>query len=144
MRNVSAIATIALASSLVLLVSGCDRGPEERTAGEAMDESAATERTETEQLGDTLQRDADQAGDTMEQRADQAGQAIEDATITAEIKTRFLADDTLKGLEINVDTEQGVVTLSGSVQSETAKDRATQIAQSVDDVVNVNNQLTVQ
>lgn len=133
MKNVSSIAAIALASSLALLATGCDRKPADQTAGEKMDEAAADSRGAVSGMGDT-----------MERKADQAGQAIDDASITAAIKGKYLVDDTLKGLDISVDTEQGVVTLTGPVQSDTAKELATQIAQGVEGVVRVDNQLTVQ
>ena len=133
MKNVSSIAAIALASSLALLATGCDRKPADQTAGEKMDEAAADSRGAVSGMGDT-----------MERKADQAGQAIDDASITAAIKGKYLVDDALKGLEISVDTEQGVVTLTGPVQSDTAKELATQIAQGVEGVVRVDNQLTVQ
>jgi osmotically-inducible protein OsmY len=87
---------------------------------------------------------ASDMGDTMERKADQAGQAIDDAAITASVKSKYLLDDTLKGLQIDVDTEQGIVRLTGSVQDDAAKERATQIAQGVEGVMNVDNQLTVQ
>jgi len=133
MKNVSSIAAIALASSLALVATGCDRKPADQTAGERMDETAADSRSAVRGMGDTLER-----------RTDQAGQAIDDASITATIKGKYLVDDTLKGLDISVDTEQGVVTLTGPVQSDTAKELATQIAQGVEGVVRVDNQLTVQ
>ncbi|HWR77783.1 MAG TPA: BON domain-containing protein [Thiobacillus sp.] len=133
MKNLSSIAAITLASSLALLVTGCDRTPEEPTAGERVDNAAEDVRTEAKDLGDTLER-----------KADQAGQAIDDAAITASIKGKYLVDDTLKGLDISVDTEQGVVKLTGSVQSDAAKELATQIAKSAEGVVSVDNQLTVQ
>ncbi len=133
MKNVSSIAAIALASSLALVATGCDRKPAEQTAGEKMDEAAADSRGVASDMGDT-----------MERRTDQAGQAIDDASITASIKGKYLVDDTLKGLDISVDTVQGVVTLTGPVQSDTAKELATQIAENVEGVVRVDNQLMVQ
>lgn len=133
MKSLSRIAAITLASSLALLATGCDRTPEEPTTGEKADNAAEDVRTEARDLGDT-----------MERKADQAGQAIDDAAITASIKGKYLVDDTLKGLDISVDTEQGVVKLTGSVQSDAAKELATQIAQSAEGVVSVDNQLTVQ
>jgi hyperosmotically inducible protein len=133
MKNVSSIAAIALVSSLALVATGCDRKPADQTAGERMDEAAADSRGAVSGMGDTLER-----------KTDQAGQAIDDASITATIKGKYLVDDTLKGLDISVDTEQGVVTLTGPVQSDTAKELATQIAQGVEGVVRVDNQLTIQ
>lgn len=132
MKNVSSIAAIALASSLALLATGCNRKPADQTAGEKVDNAVANTKQETRDLGNT-----------MERKADQAGQAIDDAAITTSLKGKYLADSTLKGLDISVETQQGVVTLTGSVQSDSAKELATTIAQGVDGVKSVNNQLTV-
>jgi osmotically-inducible protein OsmY len=133
MKNATSIAAIALASSLALLTTGCDRTPEEpATAGEKMDNAAVD-----------AQKEASDMGDTLERKADQAGQAIGDAAITTSVKGKYLIDDTLKGLQIEVNTDQGVVKLTGSVQNDTAKELATQIAQTVEGVVSVDNQLTV-
>lgn len=130
----SGITAIALVSSLTLFATGCDRAAEEnRTAGETIDQATTDARNEAKQMGDTL-----------ENKADQAGQAIDDATITAAIKGKYLLDDTLKGLQISVETNQGVVVLTGSVQSDAAKALATQLAQGVEGVVRVDNQLTIQ
>jgi osmotically-inducible protein OsmY len=132
MKNASTLAAI-LASGLALLATGCDRTPDQPTAGEKIDNAATDSRDAARDMGDTLER-----------KTDQAGQAIDDASITATIKGKYLVDDTLKGLQIDVDTEQGVVKLSGKVQNDTAKELATQIAQSVEGVVSVDNQLTIQ
>lgn len=131
MKKVSGIAVIALVSSLAVLTTGCEREPEEPGAIE-----------NNEGVVDA-QNDARDANNTLEQSADRAGQAVKDAAITTSIKTKYLADDTLKGLDISVDTEQGVVMLTGAVQSDAAKDLAEQIARDVDGVTSVNNQLTV-
>lgn len=128
MKNVSGIAVIALVSGLAVLATGCER--DER--GEIENEGVVD-----------AQNDARDANNTLEQSADRAGQAVKDAGITTSIKTKYLADDTLKGMDISVDTEQGVVMLTGSVQSDAAKNLAEQIARDVDGVTGVNNQLTV-
>ncbi|MCL5060251.1 MAG: BON domain-containing protein [Candidatus Thermoplasmatota archaeon] len=133
MKTASRIAAITLVSSLALLATGCDRTPEEQTAGEKIDQAAVDAKNK-----------ADETGDTLERKADQAGRAIDDAAITASVKGKYLVDDTLKGLDISVETEQGVVKLTGSVQSDAAKELATQIAQGVEGVVSVDNQLAVQ
>ena len=67
-----------------------------------------------------------------------------DAGITANIKTRLLADPLVNGLDVNVDTHDRFVTLTGKVPSEAAKQRAVEIARRADDVVGVEDKLTVQ
>lgn len=72
-----------------------------------------------------------------------AGQAIDDATITASIKTKLLADSRTKGFDVNVDTRNGQVTLTGGADSAAAKQAATELARTVDGVVGVDNRLVV-
>lgn len=72
-----------------------------------------------------------------------AGQRLDDATITAEVKARILADETSRGININVDTSNGSVTLRGTAPTEAAKLRAEAIAADVDGVKQVNNDLLI-
>jgi hyperosmotically inducible protein len=68
---------------------------------------------------------------------------VDDTKLTAMVLTGLKADKELNPLRIDVDTRDGVVTLSGSVPSAAAKARASEIAQNVKDVKSVNNQLTL-
>jgi hyperosmotically inducible periplasmic protein len=72
-----------------------------------------------------------------------AGQVVDDLNITTVIKTKIFNDPYLSGFAISVDTFQGDVTLTGAVESEFAKNRATDLAQNVDGVRKVNNLLVV-
>lgn len=67
-----------------------------------------------------------------------------DAGITANIKARLLADPLVNGLDVDVDTHDRLVTLTGKVPSEAAKQRAVEIARRVDAVAGVEDKLTVQ
>ena len=53
---------------------------------------------------------------------------IDDATITARVKTALLNDPQVGAMKIDVDTTQGVVTLSGIVKSHADASRAIQLA----------------
>ena len=66
-----------------------------------------------------------------------------DAGITTNVKSKMAADDTVKAYQINVDTSNGVVTLSGDVDSSLAKERAVQIARNTDGVRDVVDKVTV-
>jgi hyperosmotically inducible protein len=72
-----------------------------------------------------------------------AGNAIEDGVITAKVKTALLADPDVKGLRIEVDTRDGVVTLTGTVEKAANIDRAARIARDTGGVKSVDNQLVV-
>ncbi|EFO1270758.1 molecular chaperone OsmY [Escherichia albertii] len=64
-----------------------------------------------------------------------------DTAITSEIKAKLLADDTVPSRHVNVETTDGVVQLSGTVDSQVQSDRAESIAKAVDGVKSVKNDL---
>lgn len=68
---------------------------------------------------------------------------VDDATTTAIVKTKLLANKNTKGLDIEVDTTHDVVTLKGEVSSEDEKALAEQITANVADVDRVENLLLV-
>jgi len=71
------------------------------------------------------------------------GQTVDDAAITAKVKSKLLADSLTSGLKIDVDTRDGVVTLSGdNLKSQAAIDHAIQLAKEVDGVKDVRSNLT--
>lgn len=70
-----------------------------------------------------------------------AGNYAKDKEITARIKTAMYADPTVKGTQVKVTSLNGVVQLSGFVDTQEARDRAGQIATSTPGVVKVFNNL---
>lgn len=71
------------------------------------------------------------------------GGAINDATLTTEVKTRLMTNDTTRGININVDSKGGMVTLRGTVPNEAARQKAAEIALSVEGADSVTNALIV-
>jgi len=71
------------------------------------------------------------------------GQYVDDATTTAMVKTKLLADSNVKGLKIGVETTHDVVTLTGKVGSNEQKQLAEKIAKNTGDVKSVKNQLVI-
>lgn len=59
---------------------------------------------------------------------DETGDGIDDGWITSKVKSQLLADTAVKGTQIDVDTKGNVVTLTGVVESQSAKDAAVRIA----------------
>ena len=78
----------------------------------------------------------------VEESAAEVRSTVDDATITAKIKSKLLADTQAPGLKINVTTNAGVVMLEGNVKSEAEKQRAEEIATSTEGVLQVKNLLT--
>ncbi len=75
----------------------------------------------------------------MDKTADAAG----DAMITGKVKTKLLADADVKGLMIDVDTKNGVVTLNGSADKAGNVDKAVSLARDTEGVKSVENKMTV-
>jgi osmotically-inducible protein OsmY len=75
--------------------------------------------------------------------ADKAGAVITDAAITSAVKAKFLADTSVKGLQIDVDTQNGMVTLNGNVASRAEADRAMALARNTDGVKGVHDNLKI-
>jgi osmotically-inducible protein OsmY len=71
------------------------------------------------------------------------GEVITDAWITTKVKAKFADETLLKGSNINVDSDDHVVTLKGTVASAAAKERAATIARGTEGVTRVVNQLVV-
>jgi hyperosmotically inducible protein len=71
------------------------------------------------------------------------GQALDDTTITTRVKTAMLNDPGVGGLRIDVDTVNGVVTLSGRVKSQAEKEQALALARMIGGVVEVKDALQI-
>lgn len=66
-----------------------------------------------------------------------------DLTTTAGLNMKFATNDAIEATAIDVDTKQGVVTLTGTVKSEAAHDLAIEMAKGYDNVVEVEDKLVV-
>ena len=64
-----------------------------------------------------------------------------DTAITSEVKAKLLADDIVPSRKVKVETTDGVVQLSGTVDSQAQSDRAESIAKAIDGVKSVKNDL---
>jgi len=66
-----------------------------------------------------------------------------DGVITAKTKLALIGDKDVSAFDVDVDTAQSVVTLSGKVETEAAKASAERVAKGIDGVKSVSNQLQV-
>ena len=96
---------------------------------------------------DRIKDELARTGTVIRKKAQQAGTAISDATadprITTEIKGKLALESDLSSLKISVNTTGGVVTLSGSVSSHEAIQKAMNLALAVDGVTQVVSTLQV-
>jgi hypothetical protein len=112
-------------------------------AGTALMATGCGQRSSTETTGQKIDRTADKVAAATDRATDKASVAIDDTAITTKVKSAVFAEPGLKTLQIGVDTKDGVVTLSGAVDTPDMKDRAMQIAQHVDGVRSVVDNLAI-
>lgn len=138
---------IALSSALALAV-GCAADRDTQAAADGTDMTPAT--TPADQAADPMVTDArTPTGSAMDATADarmgdglgdgrDSDQPMDDTWITTKVKSSLLAESDVSGLDINVDTLNGVVTLRGQVDSQAQIDTATRIAREIEGVTNVD------
>jgi hyperosmotically inducible protein len=68
---------------------------------------------------------------------------VDDASITAQVKMAFLTHHSTSAFKTGVETDNGVVTLSGNATSGAAKDMATKVASDINGVTNVVNNMSI-
>ncbi|HAQ88319.1 MAG TPA: osmY, partial [Pseudomonas sp.] len=73
-----------------------------------------------------------------EHTADEAGEAMSDTWITTKVKSALLAGDSTPGVQIEVETNNGVVSLSGTVATEAQREMAIDKAKTIEGVKDVS------
>ncbi|WP_144638898.1 BON domain-containing protein [Bordetella genomosp. 13] len=71
------------------------------------------------------------------------GEYVTDATISTKVRAAFVADKSLSALDIAVETNDGVVTLTGSVATSEQVSHAADVTRGVDGVKQVKNDIKV-
>lgn len=137
--------------SLSLLIMGglsaCDKPGPAETAGKKIDQTVNDAGKKIDQTADDASQKiataAGKVGDKVDEKSKAVSVSINDAEITTKVKAAIFAETGLKTLQISVDTVKGVVTLSGSVDTQNNSDRARALAGAVAGVSEVKNQLAI-
>jgi hyperosmotically inducible periplasmic protein len=80
---------------------------------------------------------------TVKTTGREGSDVVDDSAITAKVKAALAGDPRTKAHQVNVETREGKVQLSGFVDSSEAKSTAEELARSVDNVKSVDNELDV-
>jgi osmotically-inducible protein OsmY len=119
----------------------------DRSYGESARETAREAEQKTENAAhDAKVKTEDAAHEAKvksEDAAKKTGEVVTDAAITSAVKTKFLAEPGVPGTSINVDTNDHVVTLTGTVKSKAEAEKAVRIARDTKGVKRVVNHLKV-
>jgi len=118
--------------------------------GKTMDKAGEKTKSAAEKTKDATVKGAEKTkdaavkvGEKTKDVAATTGEVITDAWITTKLKADFVNEDTLKGSDINVDTNNHVVTLKGTVALAAGKARAEEIAKTTKGVNRVINTLVI-
>jgi hyperosmotically inducible protein len=131
--NVSLKGLIVVFSlAAVLSLAACKQEGQAEKAGQKVDQAV-------EQSGKKIDQAVEQAGKKIEKAKDN----IDDTAITAKIKVEIANDPLLKVSQITVSTTNGVVRLSGVVDSQKSIDRALEITRANKNVQSTENALVV-
>jgi osmotically-inducible protein OsmY len=84
-----------------------------------------------------------EVGERTAVAASEARRAVADGQITAKIKAKMALDDTVKALDVDVDTNGSTVTVTGVVGSTAQRDRVLQLARETAGVATVVDRLRV-
>jgi hypothetical protein len=124
--------------------TGDARAPAERARVGAREvgEKISDKLAEWNLSGEDVKRELAAGGRVIRSKAQVAGARIDDARIISVIKAKYVLDDGLKALDINVDCRDGHVKLRGQVPTTEAIGRAVALALETDGVVEVDAELT--
>jgi hyperosmotically inducible protein len=86
---------------------------------------------------------ADQVKAHAKSVADRVGKEVSDTWITTKVQAMYFLDRDVKGMNIDVTTKGGIVTLTGTVASEATRQKAVADARSIEGVGQVIDKLTV-
>jgi BON domain len=130
---------------IVVAVGAFFLGYRLRTTGDGVriDRDAPTIGTTGSVNTEKAREQAARLGEKAAVTANEAAKALDDGTLTAKIKAKMALDDHVKAMDINIDTKDGVVTLTGRVDSKDARDRAVRLASETNGVRGVKDQLVV-
>jgi len=125
------------------------------TAGDKVKAAAATVAEKTKEVAHAAVEKTKEAGSTVAQKTDNAMDragdttagktrvAASDTAITTKVKAGLVKEPNLDSLGIHVETEKGVVMLSGFVNSKEEADKAVKVAKGVDGVASVKSAIKV-
>lgn len=133
---------VFMLASVVGLAACNQEGPAEK-AGKKVDKAVVTADKKIEQATEQADKKIEKVGDELSDKSKKFGESMDDAAITVKVKAAIANDPVIKLSQISVTTTNGVVRLSGVVDSPQSIDRALEIARNVKNVNSTENNLVV-
>lgn len=128
--------TLFIAAISALTLSACTQQEQEQTREEAQ--------SALEQATEATKQAAEDAANFARESAERTNDFLSDSSITARVKTALFDAEQVSASQINVETIDGHVVLSGVVATAEEADLAEQLAEAVEGVKSVENDIEVQ
>lgn len=93
-------------------------------------------------LGACSRSEREEVRTEAKQATNATANVVDNAALTTKVKAALIADEMVKGTQINVDSNAGSVKLTGTVDSPAQVARAVEVAKGVQGVQRVENNLT--
>ena len=133
-RNVSGLGTqVFVTDGVVTLKGQAESQAQKDLAGEYAKDIKGVKNVNNEM---TIVKIENKSEQTM-------GEKIDDASITAQVKMALLSHHSTSAFKTGVETNNGIVTLSGNASSGAGKDMVTKVANDVHGVTSVINNMTI-
>lgn len=127
----------------VLGLVGCQQEGTAEKAGQKLDRSIENAERKIEGTTEKAEVKLDDAKKILNEKIEATGQYIDDSSITVNVKRAILDDPLLKVFQIKVTTVNGIVQLSGELDSQENIDKAIEVVERQKDVKSVQNDLVV-
>lgn len=134
---------MAIFLSAALGLAGCQQEGTAEKAGKKIDTAAENAGKKFDRMTEKVGEKLEDAKETVIDKSESTGEYIDDSVITLKVKSAILNDPLLKAYQIEVTTVNGVVTLSGAVDSEQSISRAMEVVNNQEHVKSVQSNLIV-
>lgn len=134
---------VMICLSAILGLAGCQQEGTAEKVGQKIDKATENAEKKIEQVTEKAGKEIEGAKKSVIDQSETAGEYIDDSVITLKVKAAILNDSLLKASQIEVNTVNGVVKLSGTVDSEQSLSRAMEVVNSQKHVKSVQTDLIV-
>lgn len=139
----NALLAAAIATALALTACGEARNDSTPRTSRSDTPTTTTAPTATDRMTADASAAANRAATNVEKAGDKVASAAGDAATTAKVKARLMAEPGIDSLQIDVDTSNGRVTLTGQVDTPQNKARAKELASGIEGVTGVVDRLSM-
>jgi osmotically-inducible protein OsmY len=128
-----------LAGVLPSGLGACHPQPPSDKTGHAIDQAAQ----KPDQAAGDARQNADRVQATIAEKPAASDRTAMDVTLAARVKVALIVEPSINGMNIDVESKDGIVSLFGTVDKLANRDKLTQVASAVEGVRSVLNNVKI-